>query len=119
MSRLEELRRTTPPGFLRNNDVEGLIPSGSLAFRSTDGGLTVLVSEEHHSDGFTYLHVSFSRRSRTPSYEDLDRVRKLFIGEDRESVQVFPPKAEYVNFHAFTLHLWHRYEGRIFPGGRS
>lgn len=62
--------------------------------------------------------MSFSRRSRTPSYEDLDWVRKAFIGEDRESIQVFPPKEEYVNAHPYTLHLWHRYEGRIFPGAK-
>lgn len=75
----------------------------------------MIVSEESHGDGYTYLHVSFSRRSRIPSYEDLDWVRKAFIGDDVESIQVFPRKEEYVNLHPNTLHLWHCYERELFP----
>lgn len=119
MSRFDELVFRVPAGFRRMSVHDGAIPPGALAFRSNDGGLIVLVSEEVHKDGRTYLHVSFSRRSRTPSYEDLDRVRKSFIGEGRESVQVFPPKEEYVNLHPHTLHLWHCYERRIFPDAKA
>lgn len=115
MKAFDEVRTKTPAGF----KCAGTITPDSLVFYSNDGGLKIIVAEELHADGHTYLHVSFSRRSRTPSYEDLDWVRKAFIGEERESVQVFPPRAEYVNFHPYTLHLWHCYERRIFPDGAS
>jgi hypothetical protein len=120
VTRFEEIVASPPRGSLGFPEVDHLVPvPGSLVLRSNDGGLTVLVSEELHGDGNTYLHVSFSRRSRTPSYEDLDWVRKAFIGEERECVRVFPPKAEYVNFQKHTLHLWHCYERRIFPEVRA
>ena len=118
MTPCEKADQKTPPGFERLPDLSISREFYSLAFRTVDGGLTVIVSEENHDDGFTYLHVSFSRRSRLPTYEDLDRVRKAFIGEDRESVQVFPKREEYVNLHPNTLHLWHCYEREIFPSPR-
>lgn len=57
-------------------------------------------------DGREWLHVSFSRKSHAPSYEDIRMVRDHFIGEERKSVMVFPSKEHYVNIHSYCLHLW-------------
>lgn len=58
------------------------------------------------SDGKRWLHVSVSKpNGKMPTYEDLQEVRRLFIGEERESYMVFPPAERYVNFHN-VLHLW-------------
>lgn len=117
MTRYEELLSGPPPaGFVRTEGVDVANIVRTAGFRSKDGGLLVLVSEEVHEDGLTYLHVSFSRRSRLPDYSDLDWVRKGFVGEDRECWQYFPPKAEYVNAHPYTLHLWHCYDRPLWPG---
>jgi hypothetical protein len=70
-------------------------------------GLRVIeTSPELHEDGREYYHVSFSYPSRTPNYDDVDRVRKAFIGEDTEAVQIFPRKPFYINIHPYTLHLY-------------
>lgn len=58
------------------------------------------------ADGKRWLHVSVSKPNRKmPTYDDLQEVRQLFIGEDRECYQVFPTKDRYVNIH-HVLHLW-------------
>jgi hypothetical protein len=57
-------------------------------------------------DGLTWLHVSVSKPSRKmPTYEDIQTMRKLFVGEHRECYQVFPTSDRYVDFNP-VLHLW-------------
>lgn len=41
-----------------------------------------------------------------PSWEDLRRVKDIFIGREVEAYQVLPKESEYVNVHPFCLHLW-------------
>lgn len=67
------------------------------------GGLRVIAS-----DGLGWEHVSVSRAKRTPSWDDMCRVKSLFWGEDDLVVQFHPPKSEYVNNHPYCLHLWRK-----------
>jgi hypothetical protein len=79
-------------------------------------GLMVLVSVDEHPDGHEWLHVSFSRQDRVPTYHDVAWVRKAFFRSEAVVVQVFPPEAEHVNIHPYTLHLWQRLGGeRLIP----
>ncbi len=66
-------------------------------------------------DSGTWLHVSFSRVDSIPSHADLLAVRKAFFAPTVCVVQVFPPKAEYVNMHSNCLHLWQRLDARAVP----
>lgn len=68
--------------------------------------ITVMEDVSVKADGKRWLHVSVAKpNGKMPTYEDLQEVRRLFIGEDRESYMVFPPSERYVNFHN-VLHLW-------------
>lgn len=68
--------------------------------------ITVIEDITEKADGRMWLHVSVAKpNKKMPTYEDLQEVRRLFIGEDRECYMVFPPKECYVNF-ANVLHLW-------------
>lgn len=69
-------------------------------------GLHVVETACTEKDGRRWHHVSYSRAGRYPSYEDQELVRRTFIGEDRESYAVFPPRSRWVNVHSFCLHLW-------------
>lgn len=69
--------------------------------------LLVVFSARREADGRRWAHVSLSRPSRLPSWEDVREVKNAFIGRDRRALQVLPPEAEYVNIHAHCLHLWH------------
>lgn len=83
-----------------------LLPNGIEArvFYYRDG-LRVLGSLEQHQDGNQWAHVSCSYVNRLPSWNDLKAVKEIFLG-DVMAFQVLPPKAEYVNRHEYTLHLW-------------
>lgn len=75
------------------------------SYRSDIEGLFVISSEEIH-DGQTWQHVSMSRQSRMPNYDDLTKVKRLFIGDDRKAIMVFPEADKHVNIHPFCLHLY-------------
>ena len=69
-------------------------------------GLAVIESTHMEDDGRNWLHVSVSRADqRIPSYELVQEVRRLFIGEDKECYMVFPPEERYVNLYP-ALHLF-------------
>ena len=60
-------------------------------------------------DGQIWMHTSVSRPKKSsawklPSYEDLARVRKVFVG-DRPAIQIFPSSEEHVNLQN-VLHLY-------------
>lgn len=59
------------------------------------------------SDGMGWEHVSVSiSNNRTPRWEEMCFIKDMFWDEEDCVVQYHPPKADYVNNHAFVLHLW-------------
>lgn len=72
----------------------------------TLNGLFVIQSEAVEADGNVWLHTSFSRKSRMPTYEDMAMVKRIFIGDGQKAVMVFPDKAHHVNIHPFCLHFF-------------
>lgn len=94
-----------PPGYRYEGEA-----FGTEAYRNKTQGLLVLVSVSIMENGEKFLHVSVSRRSRLPSWDDLKRVKAAFIGEEREAVHVLPKASDYINLHPYCLHLWGEYE---------
>lgn len=85
---------------------------GVKVYRRIGDQLQVMLTASHWpGDDRVWLHVSLSRRSRMPSYEDVADVKRLFVGEDRKAFQVFPAKQFHVNIHNFCLHLWSCIDG--------
>lgn len=58
--------------------------------------------------GMGWEHVSVSYPNRTPTWDEMCRVKDIFWNEEECVVQYHPPKSEYVNFHPYCLHLWRR-----------
>lgn len=79
------------------------------------GNLRVIASVNKQLDNKDWLHVSFSRPDRLPSWDDLKEVKELFIGKDKTALQVLPPEANFVNIHPYCLHLWHCLDGDVTP----
>ena len=74
--------------------------------RLTGQAIMVMEDVTIKADGKRWLHVSVAKpNNKMPTYTDLQEARILFLGEDRESYSVYPPKERYVNF-TNTLHLW-------------
>ena len=65
------------------------------------------------SDGLGWEHVSVSTATRCPTWDEMCLVKDLFWSEDEAVMQLHPPKTEYVNNHAFCLHLWRPMDGSI------
>lgn len=75
-------------------------------------GLFVIVSIAKEDDGNVWVHLSVSRKSRIPTYDDLKLVKKLFMGDACHAYQCFVPSKEHINIHEFVLHLWARQDGK-------
>ena len=71
-------------------------------------GLTVIISS-----GGGWEHASVSRRSRCPSYEDLDYVKRMVWDSCDCVMQLHVPATDHVNWHPYCLHLWRPLEAEI------
>jgi hypothetical protein len=81
------------------------------AFLVRGGGVALLVIA---SAGLGWDHVSVSTRGRCPTWQEMERVRKLFFAPDEVAVQYGVPEAMHVNFNPHTLHWWRPLDG-VFP----
>jgi hypothetical protein len=83
---------------------------GLMWERLTGERITVIESIVE-KDGQTWLHVSVAKpvkrngQKKMPTYDDVQEMRRLFIGEEREAYMIFPTKDRYVNINP-VLHLW-------------
>lgn len=110
------LPRVLPSGWVRLR-----APGPAFDCRGIGGlsGLRVLMSAGVEADGARWLHVSVSRQSRCPSWEDMDAVKRLFIGDERHAYQIHPPRAEHFAAPPLpagprvgtVLHLWAPVDG--------
>lgn len=89
---------------------EGRFMGIARVYRNKGQGLLVLVSVATKNYGHKVLHVSLSRRSRLPSWEDVKRVKDAFIGPEREAYHVLPKQSDYINLMPYCLHLWSELE---------
>lgn len=78
-------------------------------------GISVIRSVSREEDGRHWLHVSCAAADRIPSYPELLFVKECFVGTSRTAVQVFPPRAQYINVHPYALHLRCLLEGDLLP----
>ena len=55
-----------------------------------------------------YDHVSIAPKKRTPTWEEMCKVKDMFFYEEEECFQLFPKKSEYVNIAKTCLHIWRK-----------
>ena len=58
------------------------------------------------SCGEGWDHISVSLRNRTPTWEEMDRMKRLFFEDWEVAMQLHVPVDQHVNFHPYCLHLW-------------
>jgi hypothetical protein len=51
-------------------------------------------------------HVSVSLPNRCPSWKEMDHIKRMFWDDEEAVMQLHPPRSEWVNNHAYCLHLW-------------
>lgn len=92
------------------------IPNLMIANKGADGGMGMIYlngikanpAAVVWSNGEGWEHVSVSFPRRTPTWEEMCKVKDLFWNEDETVVQFHPKKSEYVNIHPYCLHLWRK-----------
>lgn len=56
--------------------------------------------------GMGWDHVSVSRRARTPSWREMEHVKRLFFRDDETAMQLHVPPSDHISIHPNCLHLW-------------
>ena len=88
--------------------------------RLDDGHLSVFVGREPHGpNGKMRWHLSMSHRSnaitdargnplpgRLPTWEEIKDARYRFCPDEAYMAMILPPRAEFVNIHPTTMHLY-------------
>lgn len=103
--------RVIPAGW---KFTQGPFP-GQKTYLRGDGLMVIFTADDMWGDGKIWIHVSMSRRSRIPTYEDMTDVKAIFIGAGRQALQIFPSADKHVNIHPNCLHLWCAVDGDGLP----
>jgi len=69
-------------------------------------GLLIIQSIYKYGDKKLWIHTSFSRKSRMPEYKDMQLVKKIFIGSDREAIMILPKEEMHVNIATFCINFY-------------
>ena len=62
---------------------------------------------------FEHVSVSLSTEEGTPTWEEMDAVKRLFWRDDECVMQLHVPKESHINTHEGCLHLWRPLEEEI------
>ena len=99
-------------GPLGSNDNLGntgaLIVPGPLGFK-----LQTISSGTDEKNRWEHVSVSTYRKNRIPVWEEMCFVKDIFWDKEETVIQYHPPESEYINNHAFVLHLWRPLDFRI------
>lgn len=58
------------------------------------------------TSGEGWDHVSVSLEKRCPTWEEMDRVKRMFFNADETAMQLHVPAEDHISYHPFCLHLW-------------
>ena len=56
--------------------------------------------------GMGWDHVSVSHAHRTPRYQEMKAVKRIFFRSDEWAVEYHPPSKDYISIHDNVLHMW-------------
>lgn len=111
MRRLRELNRFRDRAWeLRLMGMEGDDRNGCFCLPPPVDRLPLHVIA---SNGGGWDHVSISRDLRTPSWAELEHVKRLFFQDDEVAMQLHVPPKDHVNVHPNCLHLWRPHDVAI------
>lgn len=83
--------------------VAGTGNRGAFLVNGPTGLLQVIVSDQM---GWEHVSVTYHKKKRIPTWDDMCFVKDLFWAEDEVVVQYHPAKTDYINNHEHVLHLW-------------
>jgi len=92
----------TPPWEKADAGFMAALPgAGAWMATMTDGELHVIRTQ----DGGLW-HLSVSHTTRLPSWDEIADARYRFVPDRARMAMLLPPRAEWIDVHPRTLHLW-------------
>lgn len=67
-------------------------------------GTTIVKVIASNTEGWD--HVSVSTDHRIPTWEEMDRVKRIFFRDDEYAFQLHLPPKNHINCHPYCLHIW-------------
>lgn len=91
--------------------IESGVDGGAFVVKlpSAPTGLYVIASI-----GGGWDHVSVSHAKRVPTWQEMERIKRLFFRANETAMQLHVPPADHINNHPNVLHLW-RPQGAEIP----
>lgn len=74
--------------------------------KGTRKGLKVIASSGRIEISKGWDHVSISLPNRTPTWEEMDKVKRLFFLPHETAFQYHPEESDHISNHNFCLHIW-------------
>jgi hypothetical protein len=87
------------------------VPYTNQSFYAPDGARHYLRVIASISDNWEQVSVSLEHR--TPTWEEMDFIKRTFFKEDETVMQLHVPPSEHINVHPHCLHLWRPRDGGI------
>ena len=56
--------------------------------------------------GMGWDHVSVSYEDKTPTWLEMEAVKRCFFKDTETVMQLHVPPSDHINYHPFCLHLW-------------
>ena len=83
------------------------VPCGSVTLQAISSGSHVPVElNPKQPEVADWEHVSVSLPHRCPTWLEMCAVKELFWADDETVIQLHVPKARWISYHPYCLHLW-------------
>jgi len=91
---------------VKGGATEGVFLVKPLLGRNSRGLAPPLCVIASVGEGWDHVSVSSGKILKTPSWEDMDYVKRLFFKPFETAMQLHVPPSDHISFHDYTLHLW-------------
>lgn len=85
-----------------------------------EAGIFIIPLDDPHdclrviaSVGAGWEHVSVSLVDRCPTWDEMERIKRMFFRKDETAFQLHVPPSDHISYHPYCLHIWRPIDGKI------
>lgn len=109
MRDIEEIKKTSGL-VIKKEGIDGLAGTVfPIEYRKGKVKVNQNIDEALHfifSKGLEWEHLSVSTPVKTPTWEQMCKMKEIFWEDDEVCMELHPKKEDYVNMHPYCLHIW-------------